>query len=156
MVRQVADKLWFDRKNRRWSIKYRGKSFSVSIRQLRARECDVGDSQAGSEQAARRWWEEKRCAADQERIEQQRDRIAQQGIKSAIDNAAAQRERNLRIGNSADAAFWSRFGNDLERLAEVGSSVDLSFDPDSGRFNSDPVPATSPVVLTALARIRAN
>jgi hypothetical protein len=64
MVRQGADSHWWDRKNRRWSIKYLGKSHSISCRQQRTRECNVGDSKNTIEAAARRWRDEKRHTID--------------------------------------------------------------------------------------------
>ncbi len=146
MARQVASKLCWDEKNRRWTIKYRGRSFSVSVRQLRGRECNVGDSKSGSVAAAARWWEEKRCAADN-------DRVARQGIESAIANAVEQRQRNLRIGNQADAQFWKQFGDSLQRLTHEPSSADIDFDPDSGRFDGAADSAASPVILTAMAKL---
>jgi hypothetical protein len=146
MVRQVANSLWWDERNKRWTIKYRGRSYGVSVRQLRGREGDVGNSRSGSESAARRWWEEKRCSIDSERLKKQ-------GIELAISHAVERQQQNNRIGNQADAHFWECFGRNLQRLPQAPNAVDVSFDPDEDRFPGPADPTTSPVVLSALAKL---
>lgn len=53
--------MYWDKKNRRWMVQYRGKNYAVSCRQL---GCEK--TKEASQSAAREWWGEKRAQVDLE------------------------------------------------------------------------------------------
>lgn len=144
--RRSATKLYFDERNRRWSIKFKGRSFAISCRQLRKRDSTVGDTKTTSRVAARQWWKETKHAALLAMREQRR-------VALAIQNAAAQQVLNARIGHDRNAAFWGRFGDGLQRLSQANPASSFGYDPQTGHFDGATVEPQSPVVLFALAKL---
>lgn len=147
---KLASSLWWDRAHKRWTAKYRGKSFSISCRQLREQGFDATDSQNGSEKAARQWWEKRRHDIDAERIDAQ-------GIPQAVQHALSQAARCRLLGDECGADFWRLFANGLaDRISKPANvSPEMLFNVEDGRFDGDAVATISPVVVHARSQLRA-
>lgn len=161
MAKKQASSLWWDAKNLRWLVKYRGRSYSISCKGLREQGYVAEDGQRSSANAAKRWWEKRRQDIDAEQTTAHNAahnaRLESQGIGRAIEHAILQAARCRNLNDSNGADFWKSFAAGLASRTAPSEhlSEDLIFDSETGRFDVQAVAAVSSVASQARAQAHA-